>query len=90
MTRQDPLVRAGGISFRVYPLEEACQRMAAVGYDGFEVWKPQLAECKTPELLEQFRVYSKSMGLKVCAVNDVDSDQFRPFDPKADSRGQSW
>ncbi|MDA4113934.1 MAG: sugar phosphate isomerase/epimerase [Thaumarchaeota archaeon] len=81
MARQSPSIRAGGISFRDYTLEEACQRMKAVGYDGFEVFKPQIAKCKTPELLEQFVDYTKRMGLQVCALNDVDAEDFRPFDP---------
>jgi len=55
--------------------------MAAAGYDGFEVWKPQIAKCKTPELLEQFVDYTKRIGLQVCALNDVDAEDFRPFDP---------
>lgn len=79
--RQTPLIRAGGISFREYPLEEACGRMAAVGYDGFEVWKPQIAKCKTAELLEQFVAYARKLGLHPCALNDVDTEDFQPFDP---------
>lgn len=79
--RQTPLIRAGGISFRDYPLEEACERMAAIGYDGFEVWKPQIAGCKTPELLDQFLAYTRRLGLQPCALNDVDTEDFQPFDP---------
>jgi len=81
LPRQTPLIRAGGISFKDYPLEEAIHRMKSVGYDGWEVFTPQLAKVKTPELLEQFVEYTKRVGLPVCAVNDNDSDQFTPFDP---------
>jgi sugar phosphate isomerase/epimerase len=77
------LIRAGGISFKDYPLEEAIGRMKRAGYDGWEVFTPQVAKVKTPELLEQFVEYSKRAGLEVCALNDNDSDQFRPFDSES-------
>ena len=80
MPRQIPLLRAGSISYSEYPLEEALQRIAAGGFDGLEIWKPQLVRCKTPELIQQFLVYSKGIGMEVCALNDVDGEYFRPFD----------
>ncbi|MGD0636966.1 MAG: sugar phosphate isomerase/epimerase family protein [Nitrososphaerales archaeon] len=83
MARQTPLIRAGGISFKDYQLEEAIGRMKRAGYDGWEVFTPQVAKVKTPELLEQFVEYSKRAGLEVCALNDNDSDQFRPFDSES-------
>ena len=81
MPRNAPLIKAGGISFKDYPLEEAIQRMKSVGYDSWEVFTPQLVKVKTPELLEQFVSYTKRAGMPVCAVNDNDSDLFSPFDP---------
>jgi sugar phosphate isomerase/epimerase len=77
------LIRAGGISFKDYPLEEAIERMRRAGYDGWEVFTPQIAKVKTPELLEQFVEYTKRAGLEVCALNDNDNDQFRPFDTES-------
>ena len=81
MPHQTPAIRAGGISFKDYPLEEAIQRMKAAGYDGWEVFTPQVAKVKTPELMEQFVEYTNRVGMPVCAVNDNDSDLFAPFDP---------
>jgi sugar phosphate isomerase/epimerase len=80
--RQTPLIRAGGISFKDYPLEEAIFRMKSVGYDGWEAFSPQLAKVKTPELLEQFVDYTKRAHMPICSLNDNDSEDFRPFDPK--------
>jgi sugar phosphate isomerase/epimerase len=82
LARQNPLIRAGGISFKDYPLEEAIARMRSAGYDGWEVFTPQIAAVKTPELLEQFVEYTDRAGLRVCALNDNDSEEFRPFDPR--------
>jgi sugar phosphate isomerase/epimerase len=81
LPRQTPQLRAGGISFRDYPLEEGILRMKAAGYDGFEVWKPQLSKFRTPELMKQFVGYTKRLGLPPCALNDVDTEEFAPFDP---------
>ncbi len=80
MPRQIPLLRAGSISYGEYPLEEMIRRVSESGFDGLEIWKPQLVRCKTPELIEQFVSFSKTKGVGICALNDVDGEYFRPFD----------
>jgi len=75
------VLRGSTINFKGYPLEDACRRMVGVGYTGVEFWKPQLSECKTPELIKQFASYSRRIGLEPVALNDVDNEGFKPFDP---------
>jgi sugar phosphate isomerase/epimerase len=60
-------------------VEDACQRMAAVGYTGVEMWKDHLLGCKTPELLAQFHSYAASLGLELFGLNVVGAPYFQPF-----------
>jgi sugar phosphate isomerase/epimerase len=78
--QQTPLLRTGSISYSDYPLEAMLHRVSSSGFDGLEIWKPQLVKCKTPELIEQFLFFSKRMGVEICALNDVDGEYFRPFE----------
>ncbi len=67
------------ITFEDYPLEEACQRLAASGCNAVEMWKPHLAGCKTPTLMAHFREFAAELGLELWGLNVVGADYFAPF-----------
>ena len=67
------------ITFEDYPLEEACQRLAATGCNAVEMWKQHLAACKTPTLMEHFREFAAELGLELWGLNVVGADYFAPF-----------
>jgi fructoselysine 3-epimerase len=72
-------VRGNSISFHAYPVETACRRIAALGYNSVEMWKDHLAGFKTPELLGLFREYAASLGLELFGLNVVGAPYFQPF-----------
>ena len=71
------------ITFEAYPVEEACQRLAASGCNAVEMWKPHLAGCKTPLLMQQFREFAAELGLELWGLNVVGADYFQPFGSQA-------
>ena len=56
------------ITFEAYPVEEACQRLAASGCNAVEMWKPHLAGCKTPLLMQHFREFAAELGLELLGL----------------------
>jgi sugar phosphate isomerase/epimerase len=76
-------LRGNSISFHAYPVEEACQRLAAAGCNGVEMWKDHLKGFKTPALLAHFREFAESLGLEVWGLNVVGADYFQPFGSQA-------
>ncbi len=73
------MVFAGSITFRDYPLEEACRRMLACGFTGAEMWQEHLRGCATPELRKAFSAYASEIGLTLFGLNVVGFDYFKPF-----------
>lgn len=71
------------ITFEAYPVEEACQRLAAAGCNAVEMWPPHLAGCPTPSLLKQFRDFAAELGLELWGYNAVGADYFQPFGSQA-------
>ena len=67
------------ITFEDYPVEEACQRLAASGCNAVEMWKQHLAACKTPTLMAHFREFAAELGLELWGLNVVGADYFAPF-----------
>ena len=67
------------ITFEAYPVEEACQRLAAAGCNAVEMWPPHLAGCRSPALLKQFRDFAAEQGLELWGYNAVGADYFQPF-----------
>jgi sugar phosphate isomerase/epimerase len=76
-------LRGNSITFHMYPVEEACQRIKAAGCNGVEMWKDHLQGFKTPTLLGHFREYAASLGLELWGLNVVGSDYFQPFGSQA-------
>ena len=71
------------ITFEAYPVEEACQRLAAAGCNAVEMWPPHLAGCRSPSLLKQFRDFAAELGLELWGYNAVGADYFQPFGSQA-------
>ena len=67
------------ITFEDYPVEDACQRLAAAGCNAVEMWKSHLVGCKTPALMRQFRDFAAELGLELWGLNVVGADYFQPF-----------
>jgi sugar phosphate isomerase/epimerase len=74
------MLRSSSITFHTYTLEQACRLNVELGFDALELWREHLIPVKTPELVEQFSSFTKSIGLNICGMNNVDSKNFRPFD----------
>jgi len=71
------------ITFKDYTLEDACRRMAALGFQGVEPWKEHLSGCRTPALLTAFAAWTSSIGLELCGLNSIgtgESYYFRPLE----------
>jgi sugar phosphate isomerase/epimerase len=68
--------------FRQYHLEKALRLMAQLGYEGIELWPPQIAMCKTDVLRAQLMDYVQSLGLTPVRLNAADADYFMPLQSK--------
>lgn len=77
------VLRGNSITFHQYPLEEACQRIAAAGCTGVEMWQDHLKGCRTPALLGHFREFAASLGLEIWGLNVVGASYFQPFGSQA-------
>src|ERR1700730_7511988 len=74
------LLRSSSITFHTYTLEQVCKLNVDLGFDSLELWKDHLPTVKTPELAQQFSSFTKQIGLNICALNNVDSKNFKPYD----------
>ena len=70
--------------FRQLPLEMALAKAAAAGYDAFELWPPQIAECRTPDLRRQLADHIQSLGIEVLRLNCADRDYFQSLSSPRD------
>lgn len=75
------------ISFQDYPLEQALDIMADLGFTRVEMWKHHLHRCKTPDLRQAFARLAASRGISMGGLNVVGEDYFRPFGTKEEFRG---
>ncbi|MBX3011722.1 MAG: sugar phosphate isomerase/epimerase [Caldilineaceae bacterium] len=62
--------------FRQYPLDRAVRMLPELGYQGAELWAPQIAICKTAALRHQLADFVQSTGLTLTGVNAADADYF--------------
>jgi sugar phosphate isomerase/epimerase len=67
------------ITFQDYPLEQALDIMAELGFTRVEMWKQHLHRCKTPELRQSFSRLAASRGISMGGLNVVGDDYYRPF-----------
>jgi sugar phosphate isomerase/epimerase len=77
------VLRGNSISFHAYPVEEACQRIAAAGCTSVEIWKDHLKGFKTATLIHHFREFASEQGLSLWGLNVVGADYFQPFGSQA-------
>lgn len=76
-------LRGNSITFHMYPVEEACQRIAAAGCTSVEMWKDHLTGFRTPALRRHFREFAGGLGLTLWGLNVVGADYFQPFGSQA-------
>lgn len=70
--------------FRELPLEMALGKAAAAGYEALELWPPQIAECRTPELRRQLATRMTALGIELIRLNCADRDYFQSLDSPSD------
>ena len=81
------MIRGNSITFKDYPLEDACRRMASLGYESVEMWKEHLAGCRTTELLHQFVDFAEALGLELFGLNSIGTGEAYYFKPLDDYEG---
>lgn len=70
--------------FRQYPLDRAIRTLPEFGYQGVELWAPQIAICKTDLLRRQLADFVQSLGLTLTGVNAADADYFSALSAPTD------
>ncbi len=70
--------------FRHYPLDRAIRTLTEFGYQGVELWAPQIAMCKTDPLRRQLADLIRSLGLTLTGVNAADAAYFSALSSPAD------
>jgi sugar phosphate isomerase/epimerase len=71
--------------FRQYPLDRAIRTMLDFGYQGIELWAPQITGCKTPVLRQLLAEFIASLGLTTTGVNAADADYFSALSSPQDT-----
>ncbi|HBY96962.1 MAG TPA: hypothetical protein DEP84_23950 [Chloroflexi bacterium] len=71
--------------FRHYPLEEALHFMVRFGYQGVELWPPQIEAFQTGELRQQLSEHISSLGLSLVRLNSAGADYFVPLGSEQDA-----
>lgn len=59
---------------RQLPLDMAMRKTAESGFDALEMWLPQLAEARTPELRRKVGEFAESLGTPLVRLNVADPD----------------
>lgn len=70
--------------YRQLPLEMALEKTIAPGYDGLELWPPQIIECRTPALRRQLASYLTSRGAPPIRLNCADREYFQSLESESD------
>ena len=63
--------------FRQLPLDMAMRKTAQSGFEALEIWLPQLAEARTPELRRKVGEFAESLGTPLVRLNVADPDYFQ-------------
>ena len=63
--------------YRQLPLEMVLAKTVAAGFDGLELWPPQIAECCTPGLRRQLAGFIRSLGAVPVRLNCADRPYFQ-------------
>ena len=67
--------------FHRLPLELAIQQTVAGRFDALELWPPQIAESRNPEIRTQLVDHIHSPGPDVWQLHFVDCDYFQAISP---------
>lgn len=70
--------------YRQLPFEQALSKSFEAGYEALELWPPQIAEFRTPELRHQLRDYVASQGCRLVRLNCADRDYFQGITSESD------
>jgi sugar phosphate isomerase/epimerase len=70
--------------YRQLPFEMALSKCVAAGYDALELWPPQIAEFRTPELRRDLAQHVKSLGIDLIRLNCADREYFQALHTKND------
>ena len=70
--------------FRQYLLDRAVRTLTKFGYQGVELWAPQIAVCKTDPLRRQLADFIRALGLTPTGVNAADADYFSALSSPVD------
>ena len=73
--------------FLKYPFEEALRSLVKFGFDGVELWPPQIEVCKTDELRKQLAEHISSLGLSLVGLNCADPPYFEALESPDDVEG---
>jgi sugar phosphate isomerase/epimerase len=63
--------------FRQLPFEMALSKCVVAGYEALELWPPQIAEFRTPELRSRLRTHAHSLGVDLIRLNCADREYFQ-------------
>jgi sugar phosphate isomerase/epimerase len=63
--------------YRQLPFEMALANCRVAGYDALELWPPQIAAFRTPQLRRQLREHAAKLDLELIRLNCADRDYFQ-------------
>lgn len=72
------------MAFRQLPLEMALEKARSAGYEALELWPPQIAECRTPDLRRQLANRMADLGIDLIRLNCADRDYFQSLESPSD------
>ena len=73
--------------FLKYPLEEALRSLVKFGFDGVELWPPQIEVCKTEVLRKQLAEHVSALGLSLVGLNCAAPPYFEALESPDDIEG---
>jgi len=71
--------------YRQLPFERALAKCLEAGYEGLELWPPQISEFCTPALRRELRGYAQSLGVELVRLNCADRPYFQAIRSKQDA-----
>ncbi|MCC6492796.1 MAG: sugar phosphate isomerase/epimerase [Pirellulales bacterium] len=63
--------------YRQLPVETALAKIIDAGFDGLELWPPQIIEFRTPALRQRLQHYVHQRGAELIRLNCADRDYFQ-------------
>jgi sugar phosphate isomerase/epimerase len=72
------------ITLQDYPVEQAMEHMARLGFARVEMWQQHLHRCRTPQLRQMFMQYAAGLGIAMGGLNVVGEPYYQPFGSEED------